>query len=238
MDAVDTGTLTVNRLALLKFLDVKSDYSRGHATGVVSVVGEDLNAACFRRYAESKGAVVEVLPNPVTTGQKQGPRLDRWIKADWPDGNRILYQAEIKNWSAHAIGGKNLPVDAKPQKVADYKQDRWKRHWNSKSSILKGNSCAKVLVPMQRPGGLEARTIRPLLIFWEALGPQDADDHLFRVAARRPHYPDLPKFTEPTELWVFSVSSYLRSLTDETICLPMPNAARRLRALTGMFATQ
>ena len=36
MDAVNTETLTVDRLALLQFLDVKSDYSRGHATGVVS----------------------------------------------------------------------------------------------------------------------------------------------------------------------------------------------------------
>lgn len=237
MDAVDTGMLTVDRLALLEFLDMKSDYSRGHATGVVSVAGEDLNAACFRRYAESKGAVVEVLPNPVTTGQKQGPRLDRWIKADWPDGSKILYQTEIKNWSAHAIGGKDLPVDATPQEVAEYKQKCWARHWNSKSGTLRGNLCAKVLVPMQRPDGLETRTVRPLLIFWEALGPQDADDHLFRVTARRPHYPDLPKFREPTKLWVFSVSSYLRSLTDDKIDLPMPNAARRMRALMGMFST-
>ena len=238
MDAANTEMLTVDRLALLEFLDLKSDYSRGHATGVVSVVGEDLNAACFQRYAESKGAAVEVLPNPVTTGNKSGPRLDRWIKADWPDSGKILYQTEIKNWSAHAIGGKNLSVTANPQETADYKQDRWCRHWNSNSSTLKGNSCAKVLVPMQRPGGLESRTIRPLLIFWEALGPQDADDHLFPVTTRRPHYPDLPKFPEPTKLWVFSVTSYLRSLTDDKIDLPMPNAARRLRALTNMFATQ
>ena len=240
MDSTDTGTLTVDWLALLEFLDVKSDYSRGHATGVVSVVGEDLNAACFRHYAKSKCAKVEVLLNPVTTGKKRGPRLDRWIKADWPDGSKILYQTEIKNWSAHAIGGKNLPVDAKPQAVAEYKQKCWHRHWNPKSNTLKGDSCAKVLVPMQRPDGLEARTIRPLLIFWEALGPKDADDHLFSVTTRRPHYPDFPKFPEPTELWVFSVSSYLRSLKDKKpqISLPMPHAARRIQALNRMFPTK
>ena len=238
MDAVDAGTLTVDRLALLEFLDVKSDYSRGHATGVVSVVGEDLNAACFQRYAESKGAKVEVLPNPVTTGRKRGPRLDRWIKADWPDGSKILYQTEIKNWSAHAIGGKDLPVDATPLAVAEYKQKCWARHWNSKSGTLRGNLGAKVLVPMKRPDGLAARTVCPLLIFWEALGYKKAGHHLFSVKARRPQYPQFDKFTEPTELWVFSVSSYLRSLTDDKIDLPMPNAARRMRALTGMFATQ
>ena len=238
MDAAANEMLTINRLALLEFLDMKSDYSRGHATGVVSVVGEDLNAACFQRYVESKGVKVEVLPNPVTTGKQRGPRLDRWIKADWPDGSKILYQTEIKNWSAHAIGGKNLPISANRQETADYKQDRWERHWNSNSSTLKGNSCAKVLVPMKRPDGLGARTVQPLLIFWEALGPKGVDDHLFPVTARRPHYPDFPKFPEPTELWVFSVSGYLRSLTDDTIDLSMPNAARRLRALTDMFATQ
>ena len=203
------------------------------------MVGEDLNSACFQHYAtKSRGATVEVLPGPVTTGKQRGPRLDRWIKADWPDGSKILYQTEIKNWSAHAIGGNDLPVDAKPQKVAAYKQKCWHRHWDSKSGILRGNSCAKVLVPMKCPAGLDARKIRPLLIFWEALGPKDADDHLFSVNARRPHYPDFPKFPELTELWVFSVSSYLRSLKDTHICLPMPHAARRIQALNRMFPTK
>lgn len=234
MDAAET--LTVDRLALLQFLDVKSDYSKGHATGLVSVVGEDLNAACFQHYAESKGATVEVLPGPVTIGKNRGPRLDRWIKADWPDGSKILYQTEIKNWSAHAIGGKSLPAAASREKIAAYKQKCWHRHWNPKSNTLKGNLCAKVLVPMKRPAGLEARDVRPLLIFWEALGHKKAGHHLFSVNACRPQYPDFPKFPEPTELWVFSVSSYLRSLKKTHICLRMPHAARRMRALTSMFS--
>ena len=239
MDAANAGTLTIDRLALLQFLDVKSDDSRGHATGIVSVVGEDLNAACFQHYAESKGATVEVLPGPVTIGKKKGPRLDRWIKADWPDDRgKILYQTEIKNWSAHAIGGRELQVNAKPDEIAAYKQKCWHRHWNPKSNTLKGNLCAKVLVPMKRPDGLEARDVRPLLIFWEALGHKKAGQHLFSVNAYRSksQFPELCKFSEPTELWVFSVSSYLRSLKKTHICLRMPHAARRMRALTSMFS--
>ena len=230
MDSADTGTLTVDRLALLEFLDVKSDYSRGHATGVVSVVGEDLNAACFQHYAKSKGATVTVLPNPVTTGKQSGPRLDRWIKVDWPDGSKILYQTEIKNWSAHAIGGKNLPVTANPQEIADYKQRRWARHWDAESRTLRSWLCAKVLTPgMIPPHGLDGRTIRPLLIFWEAIGPKCADVHLFDVAVSKSQS---PKFRR---LYVFSVSSYLRSLKEPQIALPLPNAARRIQALNDMF---
>ena len=37
-----TPMLTVNREELLKFFDDRSDCSKGHATSVVAVVGEDL----------------------------------------------------------------------------------------------------------------------------------------------------------------------------------------------------
>ena len=242
MDAAATETLTVNRLDLLKFFDEKHEGQKGDATGIVAIAGEGLNAACFQHYAVSKGATVEILPDTVGTGGKKGPRLDRWIKVKWPDGNKILYQAEIKNWSAFAIGGKTLPADATPQEIADYKQMRWKGRYNSKTRSLTQNETAKVLVRMKPPARVDSPEwpVRPLLIFWEPLGHKKAGHHLFSVKARRAEsqYPNFPEFSGLNELWVFSVSSYLRSLTDETICLPMPNAARRLRTMNRMFPVQ
>jgi hypothetical protein len=179
---VPSDTLTINVEEVLRFFDEKPECSRGHATGVVGVIGEDLNTGCFRHYAESKGAKVSVKADKVNTGKSKGPRLDRWIVVDWPDRGRTVYQTEIKNWSAHAISGKTLAVGATPDKVADYKQERWDLRWDSQSRALKLDMVAKVLVQMKRPDGVTEEEVRPLLIFWEAIGPRDrADEHLFAV---------------------------------------------------------
>lgn len=233
-------TLTVQREELLRFLDEKPEFSKGHATAFVSVIGEDLNAACFQHYTESKGANVDILTVPVTTHQKRGPRLDRWIVVEQPGEGKFLYQTEIKNWSAHAIGGEVLPVTAGPQELANYKRRRWERHWDLKRHTLKDASCAKVLVPMKPPAELEGFTVRPLLIFWEPIdqvGKRKAP--LFSVPVtdnfpfqRAQSWHGTDTFNE---LWVFSVSCYLRGLTDSNISLPMPDATLRLQTLNRIF---
>jgi hypothetical protein len=71
-------------------------------------------------------------------------------------------------------------------------------------------------------------------MFWEAIGPRDdAYEHLFRV-------PTPPNGQhEFNELWVFSASSYLRSLMDTntvSIALRMPEAAERLKVLKQLVS--
>ena len=69
------------------------------------MLGEDLSAASLQHCLESNGAsYVNVRPETVGTGRQKGPRLDRWIEADLADGRRVLFQTEIKSWSAWAIG--------------------------------------------------------------------------------------------------------------------------------------
>ena len=223
---------------LLRFFDEKPGWSEGHATSIVGVVGEDLSAACFRRYLESIGHSVEVLMDPrggkplaVTTGKQKGPRLDRWIQVDWQCGSRTVFQTEIKNWSAHAIGGQPLRVSAAPEEVARYKQARWERHWDGRT--IRPASAAKVLDLMKPPVDVNKDEVRPLLIFWEPIGPpEQSDKHLFKIA--------LPGMStgsdEFRELWMFSVSSYLRSISDGHIELNMPDAAHRLRVLSCLFS--
>ena len=251
-DSATTETLKVDRIQLLKFFDEKYGASKGDATGIVAVTGEDLSAACFRHYAESSGDRItivpeldktgkEIGPHPVTTGNTKGPRLDRWLEVKPHEGRRFLYQTEIKNWSAAAIGGENLSVEASPQEVADYKQRRWERHWDFERQTLKGATTAQVLVPMRKPSDYPRSSVKPLLIFWEALGPKErSDEHLFSLPVnyyskddRPASWPRTGKFNE---LWVFSVSSYLRSLKEPTIHLPMPNAARRIQTLNRLFS--
>ena len=231
--------VTVNVEELVRFLDEKPSWSVGHATAVVGIAGEDLGAACFGHYVQSKGGTAEILkkagtcrPRPVTTGKKKGPRLDRWIRTEWPGGS-LVFQAEIKSWSAHAIGGRVLPVGATREEVKDYKQERWQRHWNPEQSRLRGPHTLKVLLRMKVPGGVDPECVRPLLILWEALAPGDqAGEHLFSVRLSDGLF-------EFPELWVFSVSSYLRGVLErgeKVLRLAMPDTASRLESLKRILS--
>ena len=100
---------------------------------------------------------------------------------------------------------------------------------------------------MKRPDGAEHRTLLLLLVFWNPMGPNDTSQrqdqvvggHLFNITDvryqfefRKPRSWKInPKFTE---LWVFSILSYLRSITNEIsepLELPMPNATKKMQAL-------
>ena len=250
LNASSLSLVTANVEGLLRFFDEKPDWSKKHATGIVGIVGEDLNAACFQHYLKSKGARADVLrypgsnrPLPVTTGNLKGPRLDRWIEVVWADGSKTVFQTEIKNWSAHAFGGKSLSTSATPEEVTNHSQARWEVHWHSRRRTLKGANTAKVMVRMKPPAGVDQKNIRPLLIFWEAMGPRSqAGNHLFKVDNPTRDFPfELPS-TWPSpygfpDLWIFSVSSYLRSIRDVSIELDMPDASLRLQILNSLFST-
>ena len=107
---------------VLRFFDEKPPCSRGHATAIVSLLGEDLAAASLRHCLLANGAnSVNVRIETVGTGNRSGPRLDRWIEADLKCGRRILFQTEVKSWSAHAIGGKTLAINASAEETRDYR---------------------------------------------------------------------------------------------------------------------
>ena len=181
--------------------------------------------------------------------------MDRWIEVYWRDGSITVFQTEIKNWSAHAIGGKPLSVCATSEEVTDYKEKRWEGpsgHWYTPNHTLREAYTAKVLVRMKPPKGVDEKSIRPLLIFWEAIGPRaQADNHLFSISDPTLEFPFSLPDTWPNpsesaemwgfpELWVFSVSSYLRSIRaadKDSIKLDMPDAVARLLILNSLFST-
>ncbi len=238
MDDSDAGeTVVVPRVELLRFFDEKPEESLTHAGSIVTVVGEDLNTSCFIHYLNGVGAQGTVINQSVTTGNRIGPRLDRWISVRWPDTSRTVFQTEIKSWSAHAFGGEVLEVEAGASAVAEYRQRRWDGRWDAGNRLLRnGGPTLKVLVRMKPPPGVDAGDVHPLLIFWEAIGPRGSD-HLFKVPDPRHEFPKASWPTSPEfpELWVFSVSSYLRSIDAETLTLRMPSAAHRLRFLRNLF---
>ena len=233
-----SNILTVDIEGLLNFFDEKPDWAVGHATGIVGIAGEDLNTACLQHYLKCRGGSATVLRNsitgrpfPVTTGHTKGPRLDRWIQVTWPNRSTTVFQTEIKSWFSHGFGGIRLPLSATPKEVNVHRQSRWDSLWGSRTRGLNHPRTLNVLVPMKPPEGVDPENVRPLLIFWVAVGPGEApDDHLFRVDVADAEF---------RELWVFSSSNYLRSLLSEGVSsveLEMPGAALRLRSLNRLFS--
>lgn len=208
----------VNRRSLLEFFDERVPKSRGHASAVVAVCGEDLGMGLMRHYFVSKGARVETHKR-CTQGTPSGVRLDGWLRVTLDDED-TLYQVEIKNWSAHAIFGVELPANCTPDFLVDYKVGRWLQQWDDKDGI-KQRALAKVLTPMRPPDHWSAIPVEPLACFWTALHPTGGEECFFSQ--------ELPVKTPwCSRLWVFSMSAYLRSLDEPFIELQMPDTRARM----------
>jgi hypothetical protein len=194
----------------LRFFDERHPEDRGHASGVVGIIGEDLNAAAFKHYMKHQGFEVEVMDEPVTTGKQKGRRLDRWI---YVKNNRkeILYQTEIKNWSSWAIGGKVLPVNASDTEIARVTKHHWQRQGEEFVGGEHPNGITKVLVKMNPPERYSSVTVEPLLIYWMPICKSDLITPFFSISTS-----DITKENKmktPFEkLHIFSVSLYLREL--------------------------
>jgi len=206
--------LTLDVRETLRFFDEAPNESDTHATAVVGVLGEELGAALLVRQLKKRYGKAGILSSRCSTGKKQGPRLDRWVIAEIR-GRRILFQVEIKNWSAHAIGGKTLSLKASRKELRVHKKERWNRTWNGNG--FKSKNADKVLRRMRQP---EPGFVEPLICFWDAMHPTGAQTPLFRVPLKRKPF---------KRVWVFSMSSYLRGLKSQRIRLEMPNTIRRLK---------
>ncbi|MGA9115805.1 MAG: hypothetical protein WB626_03425 [Bacteroidota bacterium] len=207
----------------LRFLDEKPAGSRCHATAVTQVCGEDLGLALLRRYLSRDGAVVERLIGPCTQGTKKGRRLDGWIHLRH-DATEVLYQVEVKSWSAHALGGTPLPIDAPKERQSEYRIARWKGEWNG-FTFIKEN-VRKVLTPMRPPEGCEGLPIKPLVCYWWPIHPDGLADPFFMMPLTSEQF---------SEVSFFSMSNYLRGCGEAVITLDLPNTAARMGWLASMF---
>ena len=248
-------SLVINIEDTLRFFDEIPDWSKGHVTAIVAVLGEDLSAAALQHCLEQNGAQhVQIRPESVKNPGRRGPWLDRWVEADLPCGGNVLFQTEIKSSSATAIGGKKLPLDASERDISDLQKWAWRGQWDSERQTLKHGGIAKVLVKMSPPDeDAKKRTLLPMLIFWQVVDPTVSADaepigegsHLFRIKTLSYDFPFHPPASwdcskKFQELWVFSVSSYLRFLLRggcREVEFAMPDAVGRIRALDRLAKT-
>ena len=229
-------TITVDVKKIIQFFDVKDDSLKTHVQSVIAVCSEDLAAACFKKYLEEDekklGATVCIRWDDDPPKEEGGrKKLDRWIVVDRPNCGRQVFQTEIKHWSAHSVGGECIQPNASVEDLREHKHGRWKIQWDTGEQSLKYDGAAKVLMPTEPPPkDLQKFCKLPLIIYWAPMVPEcKPDKPLFSVCTN-------PKCFFK-ELWVFSVSSYLRCIVDKEpkICLKMPNAAKRRRILDDLF---
>ncbi len=216
--------IQIDIIEILKFYDEKIQTSLHHSTAVNAVAGEDLGAGLFAHYLKQKNIIANILPNACTQKTKSGVRLDRWILAI-ENGKKVYYQTEIKNWSAHAIGGKVLKINATEKEVSDYKIKQWNNSWDGK--ILTALTARKVLTPMSP---IEDKTkVEPLICFWVSMHPKGKSEPFFSVPIQDKNF---------SRLWVFSMSAYLRNVLnsgEKKIILEMPDTESRIEWLKTLF---
>jgi len=188
----------INLKQLIEFFDEKVPSSVGHATALCSVLGEDLGVFLIKHYFEKENYRVNAYDAPCTQGTKKGERLDKWISIE-KNNERILYQVEIKNWSAHAIGGKTIALDSDEKSLKVHRLERWKNQFKDK--IPNKKSTKKVLLKM-KPPELNYE-IKPMLCFWDAMHYEGDDESFFKIEIKHDNF---------SELCIFSMSTYIRNL--------------------------
>lgn len=223
----ETCRITINTHALLDFYDANPPTGKAHATTMNQLFGEDLGEALLVDYLRKskKYGEAEVLSGPCKPPSGGGRKwLDRWVKAVM-EGKDILFQVEIKMLSAHSASGaaKKLPIDATDEMILDYKKKRWELLWDSEQKQFGDGSWDKVFRnKMDSPAKFKHLSIEPLLCVWLSVHPDGAPGPMFDVPITSNYF---------DKLWIFSMSSYLRSLEEKMIELRLPNTLERLRWL-------
>ncbi len=212
---------------LLRFYDYRVQNSITHATAINSVMGEDLGVALLEHYFKTRGFDVNSLDEPCTQKKKKGYRLDKWITVT-TNAKSILYQVEIKNWSAHSIGGDAVMQDSDETYMSAFRRKRWQRQFNETSKIPSQESSKKVLTKMLAPSNFENFEHRAILCFWEPLHPSGELEAFFEVDVQSESF---------SKLGVFSMSNYVSLLlkTCETLEVDLPNADERIAWLDRMY---
>lgn len=220
----------VDIVSLLEFYDEKIPSSHHHATAINAIAGEDMGAGLFLHYLRQKDIVGEILPYRCTQGTKSGVRLDKWIRVT-KNNKKIYYQTEIKNWSAHAFGGKRFMINSPKNIISEHKKERWNKFWDGKT--LRDLNARKVLTLMKLPEEInklsENRKIEPLICFWDSMHPE---------GKKEPFFPIKIKDKKFSKLWVFSMSAHLRNLLvsgEKTISIDMPDTSARIKWLKKLF---
>lgn len=217
----------LNLAELVNFYDYKVSSSIGHASAINAVLGEDLALVLLLHYFKSQKFEVKALAEKCNQGSKEGHRLDKWITVN-SKTDSIIYQVEIKNWSAHSIGGKKVEIEHDEDYMRQYRLKRWKHQFNVNEKIPSQPQTLKVLTKMLVPTNFRSYTHKALLCFWEPMHESGQSDALFEVDVISQNF---------NKLTVFSMSNYVSHLLQatDTLEVEMTDANSRIDWLNKLY---
>jgi hypothetical protein len=220
---------------LIKFYDLKGENSK-HASSVTGLIGEDLITGIFKHYLERSSINSKVNVLPENPKEKKGRWLDRWIIQENGSIN-ICYQTEIKNWSAHSLGGVHFEYD--PNKPLDFKtsdSDKiFNKIWDDTKMEFKDAAVNKVLKQMKSNAELDtlpSKIIEPLVCFWMPITKSSVKDPIIELKISNTN-------TNFDKVTIFSSSIYLRQLRSSginTIEIESVQIAIRMGKLNNLFS--
>ena len=239
----NSDLFTLNRISLIDLFDKKYlDEKLGSPlTAIISFFGEDLLLGLFDHYLRSKGDCIVSLDYSCKSEGLTGHRLDAWVETK--NKLKTLYQTEIKNWSANALGGK--PIKNTENSLLDAAKHNRQRYLNH-TKTAKG--VWKVLLEMNPPKWHTKTNITflPLLAFWSPIAPQkDIDSEKFLEPFFEVETQEFKEIILGSELFthndsyaesvsIFSASNYLRRIKDCNVTVRMPRVKQRLEIMGKM----
>ncbi len=154
-----------------------------------------------------------------------------------------MYQCEIKNWAATAIGGRSLKSDASDEEIKQVTEHYWKHQLNNdlSSTAKHPTSVSKVLLKMKKPESHgHILKIEPLLIYWMPISLDTQKLNPLSVVTVKSLKLPMSEFSKLT---IFSVSVYLRQLYKrgkgkKYIDLDMPHFEHRIGILERIQTTK
>jgi len=213
---------------LLKFYDYKVPTSKTHASAINAVLGEDLAVALLIHHLKGAGLEVIALDSVCAQGTQRGHRLDKWIVVKSATDS-VICQVEIKNWSAHSIGGKTVKLDSDEDYMREFRLQRWQHQFNEETKVPSQKQTLKVLTSMRVPSEYSNYKHEALLCFWEPLHNKGELEALFEVDVVSDAF---------KKLKVFSMSNYVSQLlkSTETLEVEMPDTDARIDWLKKLYS--
>ncbi|MCX7069880.1 MAG: hypothetical protein NTW01_02640 [Gammaproteobacteria bacterium] len=220
------STIRFDREALLHFYDdtrtafFDSLNPKGHVSGITGLIGEELLLGLLCRYLRTCHGLndVQILPDVPRQHLPDRKKLDGWIASQ---SCRRLFQVEVKNWSAHSLGGRSVSASAGEEALKRESRTRWNEYFGEDN--LLPASARKVLLEFDRPDEQKDFEVQPVLCFWHPIAEKDCAS---MSTIKR----------ENKALQVFSGSNFLRALQDEFVEIDSPRLEQRLQLLHRLCA--
>jgi hypothetical protein len=218
--------MKINRAKILAYYDKRCNWpveTASTVSAVTGMIGEDLVLGLLCHYLNGK-----IFSHTCKGSGKSGQWLDAWVYT-----KRALYQVEVKNWSAHSVGGLAVPDTQEGlQEVAERNLNSFLKYPKAAHRVW------KVLTKLEVPDRFQGQKPLPLLAFWAPVTLQNAKSTSFWFDCKPSEYRRfIPQeiATPPQDcLKIFSASLYLRSLKAKFIELPMPRAEARIKTLSDL----